>query len=207
MPSEPELSSQATPGPVKDGEGLQHARVAYVFPAPGTSEIGDQIRLRRKGGPLLALDGVLLNSEPLAKGWNQVGYALRDYNTIPADIRELLILRVAVLNKAAFEWIQHESVGRAVGLTIDELREIRLTPPLGTTALTPRLSAALLFADYSTKEVRVPQEIFDCLRGYLDNDRQMVEAVATVAGYNMVSRILVALDVKGKANVEVPVPA
>lgn len=63
----------------------------------------------------------------------------------------------------------------------------------------------MLFADWSTKEVKVPQAIFDGLKQYL-NDRQMVEAVATVAAYNMVSRVLVAFDVNGKADVQVPIP-
>ncbi|THH33259.1 hypothetical protein EUX98_g901 [Antrodiella citrinella] len=192
---------------LKDGEGLLPARVPYVFPAPGESEAADHTRVRRAGGPLLALDGVLLNCEPLAAGWNQIGYALRDYNTIPADIRELLVLRVAVLNKATFEWLEHEGPGRKAGLTTADLRAIRLSAPLSTsTPLTHRLAAAQLFADYSTTEVRVPQNVFDALRGYLETDRQMVEAVATVACYNMVSRILVALDVNAKTDVEVPIP-
>lgn len=53
--------------------------------------------------------------------------------------------------------------------------------------------------------MKVPQAIFDGLKQYL-NDRQMVEAVATVAAYNMVSRVLVAFDVNGKADVQVPIP-
>ena len=143
----------------------------------------------------------------------------------------LQILRVAVLNNAAFEWyvltcysyhsthelpeyyadrIEHEAIGRRAGLSTAQLLEIRLTPPFGTSLiahkdLTPQLSAALLFADWSTKEVKVPQAIFDGLKQYL-NDRQMVEAVATVAAYNMVSRVLVAFDVNGKADVQVPIP-
>ncbi|TCD70339.1 hypothetical protein EIP91_003968 [Steccherinum ochraceum] len=216
---------------LKEGEGLNPARVPYKFPPPGTNEVADEVRGRRGARGLLALDGVVadgdlggwctgrLHSEPLAKAWNQIGFALRDYNTIPADIRELLILRVAVLNNAAFEWIAHEPPARAAHLTTAHLLAIRHTPPFSSPSpsLPPRLAAALLFADHSTKNVQVPQEVFDALRAHLQGeggdgdgdgeaDRRMVEAVATVAGYNMVSRVLVALDVDGKAGVEVPVP-
>lgn len=87
--------------------------------------------------------------------------------------------------------------------------DIRLTPPLGplpdNTTLTPTLSAALIFADYMTKEVKVPDEVFQALKQYL-NERQIVEATATVAGYNMVSRVLVALNVNGKKDLSVPIP-
>ncbi|KAJ3489128.1 hypothetical protein NLI96_g2355 [Meripilus lineatus] len=186
------------------------ARVPYIFPAPGTNQIADSIRARRTNGTLLDLDGVLLNAEEIAGAWNSIGIALRNNNSLPGDMRELLILRCGVLNGAAYEWIQHEPVGRAAGLTTQQLLEIRQTPPLGPlpedTTLTPVLSAALLYADYMTKEIKVPDDVFDGLKRYL-NDRQVVEATVTVAGYNMVSRVLVALNVDGKMDTLVPVPS
>ena len=54
--------------------------------------------------------------------------------------------------------------------------------------------------------MKVPQHVFDALRSQLDNDQQMLEATATVAAYNMVSRILVALDVGNVAESDVPHP-
>jgi hypothetical protein len=35
------------------------ARVPYVFPAPGENPVADELRARRPGGVLLALDGAL----------------------------------------------------------------------------------------------------------------------------------------------------
>lgn len=70
--------------------------------------------------------------------------------------------------------------------------------------LTPLQEAALIYADHMTRNVKVPDEVFRNLRENLQDDRQVLEATATVAGYNMVSRILVALDVSDKANVEIP---
>ena len=55
-----------------------------------------------------------------------------------------------------------------------------------------------------TRSIKVPQGVFDHLRSLLPNNQQMLEITATIAAYNMVSRILVALDVSDKA--EVPVP-
>lgn len=66
--------------------------------------------------------------------------------------------------------------------------------------------AALIYTDYMTRFVKVPQHAFDRLRSHLGNDQQMFEATATVASYNLVSRLLVALDVGDKAEEEVPVP-
>jgi 4-carboxymuconolactone decarboxylase len=36
--------------------------------------------------------------------------------TLPADLRELIVLWVAVLNGAAFEWTAHEPIARRAGL-------------------------------------------------------------------------------------------
>ena len=104
--------------------------------------------------------------------------------------------------------LQHEPVGASVGLTLQQLREIRLTPPFGSTpktSLTPELHAALVFADFMSESVKVPQGVFDNIHKFLDY-KQMVDAVATVGGYNFVSRFVVALDVDSKANVPVPIP-
>ena len=40
-------------------ENMSGARVPYVYPPEGESEIADEIRSRRKGGQLTELDGVL----------------------------------------------------------------------------------------------------------------------------------------------------
>ncbi|TBU40789.1 hypothetical protein BD309DRAFT_966616 [Dichomitus squalens] len=120
------------------------------------------------------------------------------------------ILRTGVLNNAAYVWLQHGPVGASVGLTLNQLREIRLTPAFASahipnSSLTPELNAAIVFADFMTESLQVPQTVFNSLHKFL-NDTQMVDAVATVGGYNFVSRFVVALDVDSKADVPVPIP-
>lgn len=63
--------------------------------------------------------------------------------------------------------------------------------------------AALTYADWMTRNVQVPQKVFDALKALVD-DQQIVEVTVTVGAYNMVSRFLIALDVGDKANVKVP---
>lgn len=105
--------------------------------------------------------------------------------------------------------IQHEPLGVKAGLTTAQLAVIRND----TTALTEDVDpqavlsaaqrAALAYADWMTKNVRVPQSVFDAVKAHFD-DQQATEITITVATYNMVSRILVALDVEEKADAEVP---
>jgi alkylhydroperoxidase family enzyme len=57
------------------------------------------------------------------------------------------------------------------------------------------LFAVLQFTDYSTLRVEVPDAVFERVRKAGFEEREIVELVATVGGYNCVSRFLVALDV------------
>jgi 4-carboxymuconolactone decarboxylase len=165
--------------------------------APRIPEAGDEgptadlIRLRR-GGRLSTLDRLLLHSPPVAEGWNALLGALRSGTTLPADLRELVVLRVAVLNDAAFEWAAHEPIGRRAGLTDDRLAALRR--PDGGSGWLPVQAAVLAFTDASARAVAVPDPVFAAVREHLD-DRQVVELTALVAGYSMVSRFLVALQV------------
>ncbi|KAF7981778.1 hypothetical protein HWV62_31857 [Athelia sp. TMB] len=189
-------------------------RVPGRYPPPGDSEIADRIRTRRGARGLTPLDGTLLHVPPIADGWNKLLGAVRTGGKLGGDIRELMILRVAALNGAAFEWIQHEPVGRAEGLSTAQLYAIRDTSLSAPTpsVLTSLQAAALAFADASTKHVKVPDDVFDALKSELESsesgssDDLVVEAVAVVATYNMVSRFLVSLDVAGKSDEAVPWP-
>ncbi|KAI0046072.1 hypothetical protein FA95DRAFT_1589605 [Auriscalpium vulgare] len=171
------------------------ARVPYVFPAPGTDPVADALRARRPNNTLLDLDGVLNN------------------NTIPGTMRELIILRSAVISNAAYIWIQHEPVARSEGLTTAQLQTIRFAPPFsgltpGTTfhgTLAPELVAALNFADFSLSLVHIPDAVYNGLSEFL-SDSQMVLATATVGFYALTARFVVGLNIDDKMGVPVPIP-
>ncbi|KAJ7045402.1 beta-ketoadipate enol-lactone hydrolase [Mycena alexandri] len=180
------------------------------YPPPGESPIADKIRERRGARGLTPLDGALLHVPPVAEGWNSLLGAIRTKGSLPGDMRELMILRVAARNHAAFEWMHHEHVGRSHGLTTIQLWAIRDTSSLPpSSVLSPLQAAALAFADQSTAAVRVPADVTSTLQeqlkivaesNHLDADDLLVEAAAVVASYNMVSRFLVSLDVAGMSD-------
>ncbi len=161
--------------------------------AAGDGPTADLLRARR-GGELSDLDRLLLHSPPVAEGWNALLGALRSGTTLAADLRELVVLRIAVLNDAAFEWAAHEPIARRAGLSGERLDALRRPDAGGPDGWTPVQAAVLAFTDASTRAVAVPDEVFAGVRGHLD-DRQVVELTALVAGYAMVSRFLVALQV------------
>ena len=161
--------------------------------APEGGPTADLLRARR-GGELSALDRLLLHSPPVAEGWNALMGALRSETMLPADLRELIILRVAVLNGAAFEWTAHEPIARRAGLGEDQLAALRSRDAGSVPVWTPQQAAVLAFTDASTTAVTVPESVFAALRAHLD-ERQVIEVAVTVGGYAMVSRFLVAMEV------------
>jgi alkylhydroperoxidase family enzyme len=99
---------------------------------------------------------------------------------------------VAVLNRAPYEFAQHAPLARAAGLTqaqIDALGGWR-----DTALFDARERAVLKYSEAMTLAVQVPQPVFDALRSHLA-ERELVELTLTVASYNMVSRVLEALQI------------
>jgi 4-carboxymuconolactone decarboxylase len=158
--------------------------------AEGGGETAERIRERR-GGELRALDRMLLHSPPVADGWNALLGAIRERTALPAALRELVILRVAALNGAEYEWEAHEPVARAAGVEDAQLAAVRagdLAP------FAPGVRAAIAYTDAMTREIRVAQPVFDALHEHFDQ-REVVELTATIGTYNLVSRFLVALEI------------
>jgi len=172
--------------------------------APGTraelAEIEREIIAQR--GRVSPLYQVLLNSAPLAGGWEKLLTAIRNRSTVPAHLRELIILRVAVLNGALFEFSEHLPPARKAGLSEAKIRATRTWNLPGAAAgesADPTYDddekLVLALADAMTRDIVVPDAIMQRLAARFDA-RGMLEAVATVAAYNMVSRLLVALNVE-----------
>ncbi|GJJ16003.1 hypothetical protein Clacol_010282 [Clathrus columnatus] len=174
-------------------DGLTKAASGNCRNRVGESEIADAIRQRRKNGKLIALDGVLLNAPSIASGYSQLLGAVRTKNNLNPVLRKLL----------------HVPIGREAGLTEEQIEWIRDISSIRTTEVgarpvppaffPPVMQTALTYTDCMTVDIKVPASVFAALKGYL-SDQQLTEVTATIASYNMVSRILVALDVEDMAD-------
>lgn len=157
---------------------------------PELAEIESRILGER--GRISLLYQVLLNSAPLAAGWERMLTAVRNQTSVPADLRELIILRVAVLNRAAFEFDAHAPIAARAGVGADKIEAVR-ERDIGE-AFDDRERLVLQLTDAMTRDVEVPDALMDRVTATYDA-KSLVELVATVAAYNMVSRFLVALRV------------
>lgn len=148
---------------------------------------------QRRGGRLLNLDRQLLHSAPVARGWNSYLGEIRTGGVLDGALRELVILLVAVLNRAPYEFAQHAPVALAEGVPQAKISALADWRRDGQFSRKER--DVLAYAEAMTLDVQVPNDVFGSARRHF-NPREMVELTATVAAYNMVSRFLEALQIE-----------
>jgi AhpD family alkylhydroperoxidase len=167
-------------------------RIAPVLPGTRPDLAPIEAAIVAERGHINLLYQVLLNSPPLASGWEKLLTAVRNHNTMPEDLREMVMVRVAVLNRAPFEIEAHAPLARKAGVSEEKIEALKA----GTLSavFTPRERAALALTDAMTRDIQVPDAVFEPLRPHFDT-RATLELVATVAAYNMVSRLLEALHI------------
>ena len=191
--------------PKADGAAGEHAVAVSSSGLPyrpdgdaaGPRELVDSIRARRKGGRLLNLDRMLLHSPQFAQAWNTMFGTIRGKLSVPAKLRELAIMSIGAINHAEYAWGQHEPEFLAAGGTRAQLEALR--QPRAALSDTKRFDeaerATLALTWEMTKDVAVSPATLKRVRAILP-DAQVVELVGVVAGYNMVSRFVVATGVE-----------
>lgn len=155
---------------------------------------------KRRGGQLLNLDRMLLNSPTYAVGWNGFLGAVRTGLSLDAKLRELAICAVAVLNRADYELLQHAPELLAAGGTQAQLDALQDYPAAlqDTMRFDAAERATLTLTLEMTRHVQVSDATFATLQAVLPMPQQQVELVGVVAAYNMVSRFLEALQVQAE---------
>lgn len=169
------------------------ARLPYADPKTTLESDPDLVHqiIDQRGG-MLHLYAMLLQSPRFAEGWLQLLTAVRHKSRLPGALREMMIMRVAHLNAAPYEAEQHRPIALAEGLSdaqVDALADWQ-----SVDLFDPAQRAALAYCDAMTREVHVPPAVFEALRPHYAPPI-LAELTITIAAYNMVSRVLEALEI------------
>lgn len=168
-------------------------RVPLVQPGTRPELATIEARIQAERGRISTLYQALLNSAPIAEGWEAMLTAVRKRTQVPPALRELIILRVAVLNGADYEFDAHVPHALQAGLAqarIDAAREEGIAP-----LFTPEERLVLELTDCMTRDIQVPAPLFHAVQRHFGSTVS-VEITATAAAYNMVSRFLLALGIQ-----------
>jgi alkylhydroperoxidase family enzyme len=170
------------------------ARVPLIAEAD-RPELAGAIAALKNGrrGELINVYRLLLHSPDVAMGWFELLNAVRFKTQIDDVMREIVIIRVAILNDVRYVIGQHiPKLALDAGLTLaqcDAVRDWRASD-----AFTAEQRAVLAFTDAMTVDVRVPDAVYDGVAAFYD-ERQMVELAVLVGVYNMHTRVLQALNI------------
>ena len=137
----------------------------------------------------------LLHHPKLLKRWLVFGAHLLGKSSLAPRERELVILRTSWCCRAEYEWSHHTAIGKASGLTEEEIARVVEGPEAdGWSALDRALLRA---TDELCADRVVSDAAWDALAGHLDK-RQLLDFLFTVGQYTMLAMVLrtlrVALD-------------
>ncbi|WP_188768480.1 carboxymuconolactone decarboxylase family protein [Novosphingobium endophyticum] len=107
--------------------GPRYAPLKLEEVSPEGQEQVDAIRTAfhiPEGRPFPDVSLITLRHPGMFKGQMVMGIELAAKGTIPARERELAILRVALLARAPFEWCEHIDIGKAFGVTSEEIERV-----------------------------------------------------------------------------------
>lgn len=160
---------------------LRPANPRHPFPPAGDD--------RPKG--LNAL-GLLAHHPDLTRAFHTfTGHVLFGSTLTPRE-RELLVLRVAALRHATYEWAQHVVLAGDAGLTSEEIARVAEGPD--GPGWSAREQALVRAVDELIADARIGDATWEVLRGELD-DQQLMDLVFTVGCYEVLAMVFRSFDV------------
>jgi 4-carboxymuconolactone decarboxylase len=170
------------------------ARVAYIEEKdrPELADLIGKIRAGRRGA-LINVYKLLLHTPPLAAIWLDFVSAARFKTELDGRLREIVIVRVAHLNRTTYVFKQHvPQLSAPEGLSDEECNA--LADWRQAKSFDARERAALAYTDAMTRDIAVPDAVFEELRP-LFSERQIVELSLLIGLYNMHTRVFTALGI------------
>ena len=175
------------------------ARVRLVEKGSASPEVGEMFqRIEDNGARVLNLYKALASSPKVSLNFIRLGSAVMGQMSLAPKLREMTILRVAQLTDCEYQWTQHSTLGREVGVSEGQLND--LSHWEGSSEFSEEERAVLRYVDEVTREVKVTGETFEGLKAFL-GEQEIVELTVTAGYYGMAARVLVALEVDMESSV------
>jgi 4-carboxymuconolactone decarboxylase len=155
--------------------------------------IEPEIREIFGGRPMDNIFRTLAHHPKLLKRWMVFGNHILSKSSLDPRDRELAILRIGWLCRAEYEWGQHVPIGKAAGLTDDEIARIPSGPKQREWSGKDR--AILSAVDELHDDAFITDDTWRSLEPHFDTP-QLIDFVFTVGQYNLVSMALNTLGVQ-----------
>ena len=104
---------------------MMSTRILLVKPGTKPELAVLEAKIIQERGRISPLYQILLNAPEIAQGWEALLTAIRNRNSLSPAIREMIILRVAVLNRAQYEFDAQVPHAKNVGLSDEQIEVLK----------------------------------------------------------------------------------
>lgn len=170
------------------------ARVRFIQKETAQPELKELFqKIENNGNRVLNIQKAIGHSPKITRDFIRLGNSILYKAALPAQLRELAILRVAALTNANYEWTQHVRVALQTGVPQKQIDAIHQWND--STVFNDTERTVLQYADEETQNIRVSDETFTRMKNIF-SEQEVIELTVTVGFYGMVSRILETLQVE-----------
>lgn len=143
----------------------------------------------------IALHRALVNSPGALRAFGGLGQYIRHGSTLDPRLREMAILQVGYLARAAYEWSHHIKIGHEFGVTDADIAALIAETEGRASALEPLLRTVLRAAREVAADGAIGDASWTALAATLSTEH-MVDLIVAISFYCAVVRVLASLHVE-----------
>jgi alkylhydroperoxidase family enzyme len=161
------------------------ARLPYVDPATAPEEVRQVLERLPVS---LNIFRMMAHAETSFRPLIQLGTTILARQKLAPRLRELVILRVAALSAARYEWVQHVPIAEATGVTTAQVEALE-RGDVAAACFDALDRLVLRFTTEVVRDVRASDATFAALATEL-SPQEIVELVLTIGYYMTIARLL-----------------
>lgn len=158
------------------------------IPYPDLEELPEDLRAMIARGKLNVIRMMTGASPQVCRKLEEFSFTFYRDSSLPADLREVAILRVGTLSGSAYEVQQHEAMAASIGMTQDQIAAILAGTP-DSPALDERQRAVMNYVDDIVLNVRASDETLAGALAHLSRE-QLIDLTLVSGLYMTVARLL-----------------
>ncbi|UCE88064.1 MAG: carboxymuconolactone decarboxylase family protein [Deltaproteobacteria bacterium] len=148
----------------------------------------------------LSIFRVLLNQPALARWIADLLFGLLFRGSLDTRLRELVILRLGWATGSVYEWTQHWRIATRLGIPAADLLAVRDWQT--STQLSEADRAVLAATDETLETGAISRDTWARCRRHVGGDAELLELVAAIGTWRLVSSVLRSLEVPLEEGVE-----
>jgi alkylhydroperoxidase family enzyme len=168
----------------------------------------DKVREALDNLPPLNIFRTLAHAETAFRPFLRFGAAVLGQMSLDPVVRELAILAVAKEAEARYEWVQHVEIGKAVGVTDEQIAALAESDSCAPEGADERIAAAsanggvfsapqqaaIELAAAVVRGPHISDDLYDCVHAQF-SDRELVELLIAIGDYLMLARVMTILEI------------